>query len=382
MQSIPLHIAYLLTQHDCVIVPGLGAFVVSPFDKEKANRWGIIAPPINSLDFNPEIKQDDGLLANSIEEERKCSYIEASRLINNYVTQALDSLSKRKSAHIPWVGTLYGKGDKILFQPDKTLSCNAINYGLTGFSLPFVKDMKRTTANYSKPKNPTNYLRQDNFTPPKQNPTTYLRQDNFTPPKQSSIAVLPEQNKNNITTFLQSWKFIISICSVVAVIVLLMILMKSNNDYSKYFKSKKNINIIRVAPQNLINDETEVPKIEIQTPVEPTIKSSEENIEKDNEVSVDIPTGTQINYPISTNQNSATPLYYYIIVGSWPTEIYAKNAQSEFHSKGFYDAGILYNNKQYRIYTNRFENMEDAESFLIQFREDFPMYESAWILKQ
>ena len=68
MQGISFHIAYLLTQHEYVIVPGLGAFVVSLPEKDKTSRWGILSPPVYSLEFDQELKHDDGLLANSIEE--------------------------------------------------------------------------------------------------------------------------------------------------------------------------------------------------------------------------------------------------------------------------------------------------------------------------
>jgi len=137
MQNIPFHIAYLLTRHECVIVPGLGAFVVSSSGREKINRWGILSPPESFLGFNSEITHNDGLLSNSLAKEKKSSYREADQLIEQYVTGVLQSLEDGKRVHIPWVGSLYSKDNKKLFQPERTLSCNAFNYGLTGFSMPY-----------------------------------------------------------------------------------------------------------------------------------------------------------------------------------------------------------------------------------------------------
>jgi hypothetical protein len=135
MQSIPFHIAYLLTRHECVIVPGLGAFVIIPSDRETTSRWSILSPPENFLEFNPEIKYDDGLLANSIAKEKKNSFKEANLLIADYVSHILHSLDKGEKVQIPWVGCLFVKDNKKIFQPERTLSCNAFNYGLTGISL-------------------------------------------------------------------------------------------------------------------------------------------------------------------------------------------------------------------------------------------------------
>ena len=152
VQSIPFHINYLLTQHDCVIVPGLGAFVISLSDKEITKRWGILSPSVFSLRFNSELKQSDGLLANSIAKEEKSSYPEAGLLIEKYVNDVLQSLNEGKEVKIQWVGSLYLRDDKILFHPARTLSCNASNYGLASISMPGVKELQQKQTNIAPPK--------------------------------------------------------------------------------------------------------------------------------------------------------------------------------------------------------------------------------------
>ena len=148
MQTVPFHIAYLLTQHECVIVPGLGAFVVSSSDKEKSGRWGILSPPENFLGFNPEMKHNDGLLVDSITKEKEFARKEANLLIDQYVNNVLHTLNEGNKVRIPGVGTLYSEDNNRLFHPDRTLSCNAFNYGLTGISLPYLKDIKQEARIY------------------------------------------------------------------------------------------------------------------------------------------------------------------------------------------------------------------------------------------
>ena len=152
MQNVPFHIAYLLTQHDSVIVPGLGAFVISLSDKRRARRWGILSPAENCLGFDSKITYNDDLLANSIAKEEKSSYSEACLLIEEYVNGVLQSLNEGKEVKIPWVGSLFLRDDKTFFQPARTLSCNASNYGLTGFSMSGVKDLQQKQTDSVPPK--------------------------------------------------------------------------------------------------------------------------------------------------------------------------------------------------------------------------------------
>ena len=420
MQNIPFHIAYLLTQHEYVIVPGLGAFIVSPPDVEKTGRWRILSPPVNSLEFDPEIKDDDGLLANSIEEERQCSYSKACSLINIFVTHTFNTFDRKKSMHIPWVGFLYLKNNRILFEPDKTLSCNALNYGLAGFSLPYLEDLRQEAAALPQQNKSANYLKQSSLAsppPPRRSSVT-----NY--PKQNSVAVRPQVDKKETYSFTGNMKLIIYACSVVALIAMLLIPLSLKNG-----KSGKSTNIVQMPAWNQDYNEENVSETEIQIPADsivestrepeikletepaaepviepvrkpvteparkPAMKPTREPIRepvrepvrepaaKSKVESIVTQTETPVNNP-RTIANNRDASYFYIVVASWPNEIYAKNAQSEFHSKGFRDTGILHGDNKYRIYINRFEDKKDAEKFLIQFRQDNPTYGNAWILKQ
>jgi len=143
MQDIPFHIAFLLTQYECVVVPGLGTFIVTSTDKEMINRWGFFSPPEKTIVYDPEIKHDDGLLVSSIVKKEKIPFAEANLFLNRFVTSALHSLNQGEEVLIPGVGTLYLKDNKRLFRADKTLSCNAIYFGLNRFNLPYLKDIPK-----------------------------------------------------------------------------------------------------------------------------------------------------------------------------------------------------------------------------------------------
>jgi hypothetical protein len=307
-------------------VRGLGAFVVSPSGMEKTNRWGILSPPENFLGFNSEIKHNDGLLANSIAKGEKCSYKEANELIDQYVAYVLQSLDEGKRVHIPWVGSLYSKDNKWLFQPERTLGCNAFSYGLTSFSLPYIKEIQsQETTGFPEKKN-----------------------------KNSEIVWIPVNRR--IITYTGS--------IAAALIAMCIIPTPLNNEYVKPVNMEYTSLISLPSQDSMVKEEViKVPAAEVQTPV----VEKPEAIVSPAEIVNSVKTGT---------------IHYYLVIASFPSQTVTKRILNEFHSKGFEDAAILPSDGRYRIYTKRFDDKTEAEKFLVQFRKDHPAQADAWLLKQ
>lgn len=100
MNNIVSHIQYLLTQHDCVIVPGWGALVVQHAHAVIENDT--MLPPRRWLSFNPMLKHNDAMLAHSLMRETKCSYDEAMLMINKQVSEWCEVL--KSSGSVVWQG--------------------------------------------------------------------------------------------------------------------------------------------------------------------------------------------------------------------------------------------------------------------------------------
>jgi nucleoid DNA-binding protein len=142
MDFINFHIAYLLTKHECVIIPDFGAFIVSKVQDDKLKGRGFISPPNKySLSFNPEIIQDDGLLVHSIEKEKNLRYAEALHWVDEYVDSLVDNLRTGQTVQFPWIGKIHLSDDrKIVFVPAKNLSCNASSCGLVNLNFPYLNE--------------------------------------------------------------------------------------------------------------------------------------------------------------------------------------------------------------------------------------------------
>ena len=106
MELLPLHIEYLLTRHDCVIVPGFGAFIATEteayFDSEK----GIINPRKREISFNSSVVTDDGLLSHSIARRERLSYEEAHRLMSALICKMNSDLRNEGEVSLGMVGRL------------------------------------------------------------------------------------------------------------------------------------------------------------------------------------------------------------------------------------------------------------------------------------
>ena len=70
--SIFKDISHLLHSNDCVILPNFGAFVLKSKSAYIENNE--FFPPSKYVSYNSMLKDNDGLLAKFISEERKISY--------------------------------------------------------------------------------------------------------------------------------------------------------------------------------------------------------------------------------------------------------------------------------------------------------------------
>ena len=327
MQGIPFHIAYLLTMHECVIVPGLGAFVVSPSSPEKSKRWNILSPPSKFLGFNSEIKHNDGLLANSIAKEKKCSYKEANLLIEKYVIDISHALDEGKIVRLPWVGTLHSSDAKSLFQPERTLSCNAFNYGFSGFSMPFAEDIQRQE-------------------------------------EEADENGYREKKKKEVVWIPISRKFITYSGSIAAALIAMCLIPTPLNNGRTGLKPTQYASVLNISSgeQKNVSPETNIQ----MKPVEPIVT----------------PLKTGDAKPETANLPKTSAFHYYIVVASLPNIDSAKKTLTEFQARGFKEAAIISSEGRHRIYANRFENKAEAEKFLLQFRKDHPAQADAWLLRQ
>lgn len=111
------HIATLLRRHDCVIVPGVGAFVCT---YEASRLEGeLLTPPCRPVTFNPAMTHDDGLLADSYARRLKISFEQARQAVADDAALIQRRLQAEGAVDLPRVGTLQRKsGGRLEFIPE------------------------------------------------------------------------------------------------------------------------------------------------------------------------------------------------------------------------------------------------------------------------
>lgn len=147
MNSVAAHMEYLLREHNCVVLPGLGAFICNyepaHFDADNCNR---LCPPGRRLAFNELIDNNDGLVASSISRRHGISFDAACRVISDEVGRIRRTLSDAGSLRFGRLGTLTVTGSgHLAFEPAQYSGINGYMFGLQPIRLQPVAHETPTT---------------------------------------------------------------------------------------------------------------------------------------------------------------------------------------------------------------------------------------------
>lgn len=142
------HIEILLLDNDCVIVPGLGGFVTHHVEARYDEEGGTFLPPLRTLGFNPQLKLNDSLLAQSYVEAYDISYPEAMRRIEAEVAELRAQLADEGSYELNDIGVLSLNEDgNCLFEPCEAGILTPDLYGLGTVSIaPFEEKKEAAPA--------------------------------------------------------------------------------------------------------------------------------------------------------------------------------------------------------------------------------------------
>lgn len=321
MQNLFPHIAYLLSEHDCLILPGFGAFVVQYEKSRKNTEEGVFIPLCKSLGFNPELNSNDGLLAGLLMKERNISYNEANLIVQQFIEELRHSLSTKKTVNIPMVGTFtISENGKTLFTPlAVNLSINAPFFGFSNFHLTTLSDI-------------------------------IVQKEN------TDIQIADNKRK----LFYHSInKRIIKLTGTVAATAAILLLSSTSFDNNSVPRQYAGI------------------LTSFNNPVYPekTDQSSDNNLLILSD-SIDIS-------PKTIKKEPDSPYLYHVIVGSFASEKEALEKLPKIKKDLSPDASILKsNNNRYRVYISVFEKEADAELFAQNIRKTHSKYNDSWILRK
>lgn len=337
MQKIFSHIAYLLTKHECVILPGVGAFIVYYSATKYTEGGEVLIAPQRTLGFNPELQHNDGLLAGSLMRAEQISYEEANRLVLQFCQEFNDTLISKGSFRIPLVGMFSRTDETLLFTPAKTeLSTNALLYGFTNFHIPLLSELEASRPVYFE--------------------------------KEVKKAPVILFNK-------RVWKTI----GVAAAAVVGMLLLSTPIDDIQVPTQYAAVLSPFSTEQSKTSKAGPVLSGELKNRLVVSGASSDTVRKKDDFVlKIDTVKPDTISPVLKMASEKA---YYYIVISSFPSQKDADKALATLRET-FKNAEILEGKDRYRIYVTKYEDKNEAERFLSEFRKSNPKHEDAWLLTQ
>ena len=141
MRDLEKHIARLLLDNDCVIVPGFGGFMAHSIPAKYDEDTCLFTPPIRIVGFNPQLTMNDSLLAQEYVNTYDISFPEALKQIATDVESLKRRIDEERIYELLGIGKFIINDDSLLtFVPEETGVITPALYGLDAIT---VKPMEK-----------------------------------------------------------------------------------------------------------------------------------------------------------------------------------------------------------------------------------------------
>lgn len=128
--ELSAHIHYLLYRHDCVAIPGFGAFLLSYKEAYFDEARQLYFPPSKRLSFNEQLQSNDGILASHIAKTHGTSYERAVLKVHQQIIAWKAHVQNTKLV-LPSLGSFVLNNEgKLFFSPEKGVNFLAASYAL------------------------------------------------------------------------------------------------------------------------------------------------------------------------------------------------------------------------------------------------------------
>ena len=144
MENLVKNISRLIAQHNCVIMPGVGAFLAHRVPAYYSAKEKIFMPPHRSLAFNPQVTVDDALLLSEYMSDGTLSYEEADERLRNDIEAMRLKLADSGILYFGDLGTFNMDIDgKISFTPNENSIDDPYNYGFEPLAIAPLKELRK-----------------------------------------------------------------------------------------------------------------------------------------------------------------------------------------------------------------------------------------------
>ena len=353
------HIEILLLNNDCVIVPDLGGFMAHYSEAHYDDRDQMFLPPMRTLGFNPALKMNDSLLAQSYIEAYDISYPEAILRIEDEVSELRQHIENEGSYELNDLGILkmneYGNYE---FEPCEAGILTPTLYGLSTVEMePLVNMTSSFVEATTRPIKVESILEND----AKETVHEEKAQE-----VEMSSSYYKDDNDDKVHIPVSVLRNIMA--AAIAIFGFFLISTPLNNGSSK--------------EMSMLNFDTEtltriLPKATIQGNAEVKgMKASE--VHNDAVVKYDNETTDNINKEIVSVEREKTVPYYTLVLASQVSKKNASLYVEKLHKAGFNEAKIFTSHSSTRVIFNRYKTEAEAYNALREMRE-YTEFHEAWV---
>jgi hypothetical protein len=323
------HIEKLLAQHDYVVVPNLGGFVVQMQSAQiMPDR---ITPPYATISFNPLMHHADGLLAIEIARSEQISYRVAMQNIEKKVETIKTQLTLTKCFQLGNLGSFYqNENESLTFKPTNKSDFLPHNFQLHDLHIS-TKDVRRV------------------------------------------------ETKKNITFTLPS-SSLFKYAAVAMVIFGLFFTAPKVNDMRRQSDTASLASLSFKPRQTKVEVAKPVIKDSIASIDNDTIQLTETNKTVETPKVVTTAKPTEKTKVTENKTKVIATASFHVIVASSSTFEAAERYSEELVKEDFPNSHVLPPAKTYRVAIQSFSNRDEAIEFMQKLRETDTRFESAWVL--
>ena len=372
VNELERHIEILLLSNDCVIVPDFGGFMAHHVDARYDGRDNMFLPPLRTVGFNPQLKMNDSLLAQSYVEAYDISYPEAIDRLANEVAEIRQRLENEGKYEINNIGTIYLNEDgNYTFEPCEAGILTPNYYGLGGFDmLPLSVQENEPTVTLEKT-NSTNIAENIEINQEEKQAEPVVALQNATANSVFDVNDDDEKPSAEFILIKKSWlRNLAAACiAIIAFFAISTPLRTPNVQTSKIDTGM----LTRIMPKELVTQNTH------QTKLASKAENSEKVLKINPETNKDANDEANEKKIDQAELKSAKP-YYGIVLASRVTKRNAANYVETLQAKGFKAAKVVITATNVKVVYGSYETEGQAYKALHDLRNN-EVFADGWITK-
>lgn len=372
VNELERHIEILLLSNDCVIVPDFGGFMAHHVDARYDGRDNMFLPPLRTVGFNPQLKMNDSLLAQSYVEAYDISYPEAIDRLANEVAEIRQRLENEGKYEINNIGTIYLNEDgNYTFEPCEAGILTPNYYGLGGFDmLPLCAQENEPTVTLEKT-NSTNIAENIEINQEEKQAEPVVALQNATANSVFDVNDDDEKPSAEFILIKKSWlRNLAAACiAIIAFFAISTPLRTPNVQTSKIDTGM----LTRIMPKELVTQNTHQAKLASKA------ENSEKVLKINPETNKDANDEANEKKIDQAELKSAKP-YYGIVLASRVTKRNAANYVETLQAKGFKAAKVVITATNVKVVYGSYETEGQAYKALHDLRNN-EVFADGWITK-